>query len=50
MTILSTELGGFQKILGLTSLTENQWLICIGFAVVALLLSGRIPTKAVGTA
>ena len=33
MTILSTELGVFQKILGLTSLAGNQWLICIGFAV-----------------
>ena len=38
MTILSTELGVFQKILGLTSLAGNQWLICIGFAVALLLV------------
>ena len=37
-TILSTELGVFQKILGLTSLAGNQWLICIGFAVALLLV------------
>ena len=38
MTILSTELGVLQRILGLTHLTRNQWLICIGVAVVLLLI------------
>jgi len=38
MTILSTEWGVFQKILGLTSLAGNQWLICISFAVALLLV------------
>jgi P-type Ca2+ transporter type 2C len=38
MTILSTELGVFQRVLGLTSLHRNQWLICIGFAVALLLV------------
>jgi Ca2+-transporting ATPase len=38
MTILSTELSVFQKILGLTSLNGSQWLICIGFAVALLLV------------
>jgi P-type Ca2+ transporter type 2C len=38
MTVLSTELGIFQKILGLTSLNRNQWLICICFAVALLLV------------
>ena len=28
-TFLPTELGFMQRILGLTSLTGNQWLICI---------------------
>jgi Ca2+-transporting ATPase len=38
VTILSTELGVFQKILGLTSLNGDQWLICIGLSVVLLLV------------
>ena len=29
---------GFQRFLGLTSLTGNQWLICIGFAFALLLV------------
>ena len=38
MTVLSTELGVFQRVLGLTSLHRNLWLICIGFAVALLLV------------
>jgi Ca2+-transporting ATPase len=38
ITILATELSVFQKILGLTSLNGDQWLICIGFAVALLLV------------
>ncbi len=42
MTVLSTELGIFQRILGLTHLTRNQWLICIVFAVALLLVDEMI--------
>jgi Ca2+-transporting ATPase len=38
MTFLATELGFLQRILGLTSLSGNQWLICIGFAIALLLV------------
>ena len=37
-TFLPTELGFMQRILGLTSLSGNQWLICIGFAIALLLV------------
>jgi len=33
-TFLATELGFLQKILGTTSLTFNQWLLCIGVAAI----------------
>ncbi len=35
---LPTELGFMQRILGLTSLSGDQWLICIGFAIALLLV------------
>ncbi len=38
ITVLSTELGVFQRVLGLTSLTRGQWFMCFGFAVVLLLV------------
>ena len=38
LTFLPTELGFMQRILGTTSLTGNQWLICIVFAFVLLLI------------
>ena len=38
MTVLSTELGVFQRILGLTHLTRDQWLICLVFAAALLLV------------
>jgi P-type Ca2+ transporter type 2C len=38
LTFLPTELGFMQRILGLTSLNGNQWLICIGFAIALLLV------------
>jgi len=38
ITVLSTELGVFQRVLGLTSLHRNEWLICIAFAVALLLV------------
>lgn len=38
ITFLATELGFMQRILGLTSLTFEQWLLCIGFAFVLLLV------------
>jgi Ca2+-transporting ATPase len=38
LTFLPTELGFGQRILGLTPLSLNQWLICIGFAVALLLI------------
>lgn len=37
-TVLLPELGIFQRIFGLTSLTGDQWLTVIGFAVVFLLI------------
>ena len=37
-TFLPTELGFMQRILGTTSLSGNQWLICIGFAIALLLV------------
>jgi Ca2+-transporting ATPase len=40
-TVLSTELGVLQRILGTTSLTGGQWLVCIVLAV-ALLLVGEV--------
>jgi Ca2+-transporting ATPase len=38
LTFLPTELGFMQRILGTTSLSGNQWLICIVFAFVLLLV------------
>ncbi len=38
ITVLSTELGFLQRNLGLTPLTRDQWLTCIGFAIVLLLV------------
>jgi Ca2+-transporting ATPase len=38
MTFLPTELNFGQRILGLTSLTFDQWLICIVLAVVLLII------------
>lgn len=38
MTILATELRLLQRILGLTSLNNNQWLICIIVAIALLLV------------
>jgi Ca2+-transporting ATPase len=38
-TVLSTELGILQRILGTTSLTGGQWLVCIVLAVALLLVS-----------
>ena len=38
LTFLPTELGFLQRILGTTSLTGNQWLLCIGLAVALLLV------------
>ena len=38
LTFLPTELGFTQRILGLTSLTADQWLLCIGFAIALLLV------------
>jgi Ca2+-transporting ATPase len=38
LTFLPTELGFMQRILGLTSLNRDQWLICIGFAIALLLV------------
>ena len=40
-TLLSTELGILQRILGTTSLTGGQWLVCIALAA-ALLLVGEL--------
>jgi Ca2+-transporting ATPase len=37
-TFLPTELGFMQRMLGTTSLTGNQWLTCIGFAIAWLLV------------
>ena len=38
LIFLPTELGFMQRILGMTSLNSEQWLICIGFAFVLLLV------------
>ena len=38
LTFLPTELNFGQRILGLTSLTFNQWLLCIGCAVALLVV------------
>ena len=38
LTFLPTELGFTQRILGLTSLTLDQWLLCIAFAIALLLV------------
>jgi Ca2+-transporting ATPase len=38
MTLLATELGFTQRILELTSLNGEKWLICIGFAIALLLI------------
>ena len=39
VTVLATELGFLQRILGLTSIAgESRWLICIGCAVALLLV------------
>ena len=38
VTFLATELGFMQRIMGLTGLTVDQWLICIGFALALLLV------------
>jgi Ca2+-transporting ATPase len=37
-TFLPTELGFMQRILGTTSLSGNQWLTCLGFAIALLLV------------
>jgi len=38
LTFLPTELAFMQRMLGTTSLSGNQWLICIGFAIALLLV------------
>jgi len=38
LTFLPTELGFTQRSLGLTGLTVEQWLLCIGFAIALLLV------------
>jgi Ca2+-transporting ATPase len=38
LTFLPTELGFTQRILGLTPLALNQWLLCTGFALVLLVI------------
>jgi Ca2+-transporting ATPase len=38
-TVLSTELGLLQRILGTTSLTGGQWLVCLALAAALLLVS-----------
>ena len=38
LIVLSSELGFLQRILGTTSLTGGQWLVCLAFAVALLLL------------
>lgn len=38
VTILATELRLLQRILGLTSLSDNQWLICVTVAIALLLV------------
>jgi Ca2+-transporting ATPase len=38
MIILPVKLNFLQSFLGLTEITGNQWLICIGFAIALLLV------------
>jgi Ca2+-transporting ATPase len=38
LTILATELGFLQRILGTTSLTGNQWLLCIAVSLILLVV------------
>jgi Ca2+-transporting ATPase len=38
MAFLATELGFLQRLLGTTSLRAQEWLICLGFAVVLILV------------
>jgi len=38
LTLLGTELGIFQRILGTVSLSLDQWLLCVGIALVLLLV------------
>jgi P-type Ca2+ transporter type 2C len=38
LTFLPTELAFMQRMLGTTSLSGNQWLTCIGFAIALLLI------------
>ncbi|MFN2187180.1 MAG: cation transporting ATPase C-terminal domain-containing protein, partial [Candidatus Promineifilaceae bacterium] len=38
LALLATELGFLQRILGTISLTFNQWLLCIGLALLLLLI------------
>ena len=39
LIILPTELDFLQRGLGLTSLSGNQWLLCIGFAIALLIVN-----------
>ncbi|MDX1414276.1 MAG: cation-transporting P-type ATPase [Candidatus Promineifilaceae bacterium] len=54
VTILATELGFLQRILGTTSLSANQWLICIALAFALLLVDEAVKLflrrRGVGTA
>jgi Ca2+-transporting ATPase len=38
LTILATELGFLQRILGTAELTGDQWLTCIGVGLIVLLV------------
>ncbi len=38
MIVLASELGVFQRMLDTTSLSGDQWLLCIGLAVALLLI------------
>ncbi|MBL8146483.1 MAG: HAD-IC family P-type ATPase, partial [Anaerolineae bacterium] len=38
LILLPTELGFLQRMLGITSLNGNQWLLCIGFAFILLVV------------
>jgi Ca2+-transporting ATPase len=42
LTLLGTELGFFQRILGTVSLSFDQWLLCIGLAFALLLVDEAI--------
>ncbi len=42
LTILSTEIGLFQRIFSTVSLTLNQWLICLGVALILLVVEEAI--------